>query len=137
MDTKKDPYGFGTRPEAIKLGPVLKALEQDNRFDSFVCVTGQHRALLDQVLDVFDIQPHYDLNIMKGGQSLSEITSNILPKLGKVLEKIDPDLILVHGDTTTSFVLMAAYYFKIPVGHIEAGLRKKIYLPWPEEETED
>ncbi len=127
---------FGTRPEAIKMAPLIKALR--NKYDTFevcVCVTAQHRHMLDQVLDLFDIHPEYDLNIMKSGQDLFDITSGVLQGLKPVLQAEHPDIVLVHGDTTTSFVAsLAAFYEKIPVGHVEAGLRTgDIYSPWPEE----
>ena len=126
---------FGTRPEAIKMAPLVKELEKDNRFSSKVCVTGQHREMLDQVLDLFDISPDFDLNIMKPGQSLSDITARILVEISPVLKSFKPDIVLVHGDTATTFAAsLAAYYEQIPVGHVEAGLRTgNIYSPWPEE----
>ncbi|WP_313108315.1 non-hydrolyzing UDP-N-acetylglucosamine 2-epimerase [Atlantibacter sp.] len=126
---------FGTRPEAIKMVPVIKELEQDKRFESKVCVTGQHRQMLDQVLQLFNIIPDYDLNIMKQGQDLSDITSSILLGLRSVLTEFKPDYVLVHGDTATTLsASLASYYQQIKVGHIEAGLRTgNIYSPWPEE----
>ena len=126
---------FGTRPEAIKMAPLVKALEQDDRFDAKVCVTAQHREMLDQVLGLFEIKPDYDLNIMKTGQTLSDVTSGILVGLESVLDDFKPDVVLVHGDTATTFATaLAAYYKQIPVGHVEAGLRTgDIYSPWPEE----
>lgn len=126
---------FGTRPEAIKMAPVVKALERSAVLDARVCVTSQHRQMLDQVLDLFDIRPHYDLNIMKAAQSLTDITSGVLAGLARVFEDWQPDRILVHGDTTTTFAAsLAAYYRKIDVGHVEAGLRTgNRYSPWPEE----
>jgi len=126
---------FGTRPEAIKMAPLVKALEANERFDSMVCVTAQHRQMLDQVLDLFEIAPRFDLDIMRPGQSLQMIMSNILTGLQPVLEEARPDIILVHGDTATTFATsLAAYYDQIPVGHVEAGLRTgNIYSPWPEE----
>ncbi|MDA9112768.1 UDP-N-acetylglucosamine 2-epimerase (non-hydrolyzing) [Gammaproteobacteria bacterium] len=126
---------FGTRPEAIKMAPLVNALNADDRFHSKVCVTAQHREMLDQVLDLFKIEPDFDLNIMKPQQSLNEVTANILQDLKKVLKIFKPDLVLVHGDTATTFASsLAAYYEQIPVGHIEAGLRTgNIYSPWPEE----
>lgn len=136
MMKKKVLVVFGTRPEAIKMAPVVKELEQyDNVFDSRVCVTAQHRQMLDQVLNLFDIQPYYDLDIMKAGQSLTDVTCQVLQGLCPVLEGFCPDIILVHGDTTTTMAAsLAAYYQKIPVGHVEAGLRTgNIYSPWPEE----
>jgi UDP-N-acetylglucosamine 2-epimerase (non-hydrolysing) len=126
---------FGTRPEAIKMAPLVLALEQDARFESKVCVTAQHREMLDQVLDLFDIQADFDLDIMSPGQSLFEITGRILQGLKSVLEAFQPDVVLVHGDTSTTFAAaLAAYYLQIPVGHVEAGLRTgNLYSPWPEE----
>lgn len=126
---------FGTRPEAIKMAPLVLALDADNRFESKVCITAQHREMLDQVLSLFKIKPDYDLNIMKPGQTLHEITTNILLGMKDVLEDFKPDIVLVHGDTATTFsAALAAYYQQIPVGHIEAGLRTgNIYSPWPEE----
>ncbi|RZT94243.1 UDP-N-acetylglucosamine 2-epimerase [Advenella incenata] len=126
---------FGTRPEAIKMAPLVKLLEIDDFFESMVCVTAQHRQMLDQVLNLFDIVPDYDLNIMKPGQTLAGITTEILNRLEAVLAESKPDLLLVHGDTSTTFAAsLAAYYHKIPVAHIEAGLRTgDIYSPWPEE----
>lgn len=135
MCAKKVLSIFGTRPEAIKMAPLVKALEADERFISEVCITAQHREMLDQVLSLFDITPKYDLDIMSPGQSLSSVTSKILTKLEPVLVEFDPDVVLVHGDTTTTFAAtIASYYAKIPVGHIEAGLRTgDLYSPWPEE----
>lgn len=126
---------FGTRPEAIKMAPLVRALEADKRFESKVCVTGQHREMLDQVLDLFEIKCDFDLNIMKPGQSLSDVTAAILSGLKPVLENFSPDVVLVHGDTATTFAAsLAAYYQKIKVGHVEAGLRTgNMYSPWPEE----
>ena len=126
---------FGTRPEAIKMAPLVHALTSDNRFESKVCVTAQHREMLDQVLELFNIVPDYDLNLMKEGQSLNDITTGILVNLKPVLQDFIPDMVLVHGDTATTFAAsLAAYYEQIPVGHIEAGLRTgNIYSPWPEE----
>lgn len=126
---------FGTRPEAIKMAPVVKALQNDDRFISKVCVTAQHRDMLDQVLDLFSIKPEYDLDIMKQNQGLTGITSSILIGLEPILEEFSPDKIFVHGDTSTTFAAsLAAYYQKIAVCHIEAGLRtQNIYSPWPEE----
>lgn len=133
---KKILLVFGTRPEAIKMAPLVKEFQKFNtEFNTKVCVTGQHRQMLDQVLEIFDIQPDYDLNIMKTGQDLFDVTSNILLGLKKVFDDFNPDLVLVHGDTTTSFVTgLAAFYTKIKVGHVEAGLRTyNIQSPWPEE----
>ncbi|QIM63810.1 UDP-N-acetylglucosamine 2-epimerase [Pasteurellaceae bacterium Orientalotternb1] len=126
---------FGTRPEAIKMSPIVAALAQDPAFDAKVCVTGQHRQMLDQVLDLFAITPDFDLNIMKSGQSLAEITAQILLELPAVLTAFSPDIVLVHGDTTTTFATtLACFYQKIPVAHIEAGLRThELYSPFPEE----
>ncbi len=126
---------FGTRPEAIKMAPLVHALAADTRFNSKVCVTAQHREMLDQVLELFDITPDYDLNLMKAGQTLPEITSRILLELTPVLKNYKPDIVLVHGDTATTFAAsLAAYYEQIAVGHVEAGLRTgNIYSPWPEE----
>ncbi len=126
---------FGTRPEAIKMAPVVKALEKASGVDSAVCVTAQHRDMLDQVLGLFDIEPEFDLDIMRQNQDLTHITSAVLTGLGDVLDEYGPDRILVHGDTTTTFAAsLAAFYRKIPVGHVEAGLRTgDIYAPWPEE----
>jgi len=132
---KKILIVFGTRPEAIKMAPVVKAFQLDIRFDTAVCVTAQHRSMLDQVLDLFEIVPEYDLDIMKQGQGLSGITSAVITKLEVVLQEYKPDYVLVHGDTTTTFAAsLAAYYQQIAVVHIEAGLRThNIYSPWPEE----
>jgi UDP-N-acetylglucosamine 2-epimerase (non-hydrolysing) len=135
MDKIKLLIVFGTRPEAIKMAPVVKAFQQDERFDARVCVTAQHRDMLDQVLNLFQIQPEFDLDIMKQNQGLTGITCSILTGLEKVLNDFKPHRILVHGDTSTTFAsTLAAYYQKIPVGHVEAGLRThNIYSPWPEE----
>lgn len=126
---------FGTRPEAIKMAPLIHALKIDGRFESRVCVTAQHREMLDQVLSLFEINPEYDLNLMRPGQSLNDITSCILIKLKPVLQEFRPDIVLVHGDTATTFAAsLAAYFERIAVGHVEAGLRTgNIYSPWPEE----
>ena len=126
---------FGTRPEAIKMAPLVHALEADDRFDAKVCVTAQHREMLDQVLELFKIKPYFDLNIMKAGQTLNDVTVGVLEGLKPVLEDFEPDFVLVHGDTATTFAAaLAAYYQKIKVGHVEAGLRTgNIYSPWPEE----
>lgn len=126
---------FGTRPEAIKMAPVVKALQADERFETRVCVTAQHREMLDQVLELFEITPDIDFNLMKPGQNLTTITSGVLENLSQELEKNKPDYILVHGDTTTTMAAsLAAYYHQVPVGHVEAGLRTgNIYSPWPEE----
>lgn len=133
---KKVMLVFGTRPEAIKMAPLVKCLQQrDNEFETIVCVTGQHREMLDQVLKIFDIKPNYDLNIMKSGQDLYDVTSRVLLGMRDVLSKVKPNIVLVHGDTTTSTATaLAAFYQQIPVGHVEAGLRThNIYSPWPEE----
>lgn len=126
---------FGTRPEAIKMAPLVQRMRADLRFECKLCVTGQHREMLDQVLALFDIVPDFDLNIMQHGQTLSGVTSRILLGLEPVLKGFDPDVVLVHGDTATTFAAsLAAYYQQIPVGHVEAGLRTgNIYSPWPEE----
>ncbi len=127
---------FGTRPEAIKMAPVVKQLQlMSDSFRTVVAVSGQHRQMLDQVLHIFDIQPDYDLNIMQAGQDLYDITSRVLLGMRDVLKEVKPDVVIVHGDTTTSTAAaLAAFYQQIPVGHIEAGLRTyNIYSPWPEE----
>lgn len=126
---------FGTRPEAIKMAPLVKELESRKEINSIVCVTAQHREMLDQVLNIFKIKPDYDLNIMKQGQSLSEITSRVLLGLEEVIKKEEPNIILVHGDTTTTFAgALAAFYNKVDIGHVEAGLRTyDKYSPFPEE----
>lgn len=126
---------FGTRPEAIKMAPLARALSQDSRFDAKVCVTAQHREMLDQVLDIFDLKPDYDLDLMRSGQGLTDITCKMLQGLESVLMDFKPDMVLVHGDTATTLsATLACYYQKIPVGHVEAGLRTgNIYSPWPEE----
>lgn len=127
---------FGTRPEAIKMAPLVKEFQKHpDEFRTIVCVTGQHRQMLDQVLEIFDIRPDYDLNIMKQGQDLYDVTSRVLLGMRDVLREAQPDVVLVHGDTTTSTAAaLAAFYQQIPVGHVEAGLRThNIYSPWPEE----
>lgn len=127
---------FGTRPEAIKMAPLVKEFQKHpETFQTIVCVTGQHREMLDQVLHLFDIKPDYDLNIMKQGQDLYDVTSRVLLGMRDVLKEANPDIVLVHGDTTTSTAsALAAFYQQIPVGHVEAGLRTHdIYSPWPEE----
>ncbi|MDP3979374.1 MAG: UDP-N-acetylglucosamine 2-epimerase (non-hydrolyzing) [Pseudomonas sp.] len=126
---------FGTRPEAIKMAPLVLALAADERFDAQVCVTGQHRQMLDQVLDLFGLKPDYDLNIMKPGQDLTDVTTAILQGMKAVFSEFRPDIVLVHGDTATTFATtLAAYYHQIPVAHVEAGLRTgNLYSPWPEE----
>ena len=133
---KKVLIVFGTRPEAIKMAPLVKEFQKDiENFETRVCVTAQHREMLDQVLSLFQIIPDYDLNIMKPGQDLYDVTSNILLKIKPVLEGFNPDVVLVHGDTATTFAtILAAYYQKIKIGHVEAGLRTgNLYSPWPEE----
>ena len=133
---KKILLTFGTRPEAIKMAPLILELHKhSNKVETIVCVTGQHREMLDQVLSIFKIKPDFDLNIMKQGQDLYDITSNVLVGLRDIYKQVHPDLVLVHGDTTTSMAAaLAAYYQQIPVGHVEAGLRThNIYSPWPEE----
>lgn len=127
---------FGTRPEAIKMAPLVKEFQKHpDKFQTIVCVTGQHRQMLDQVLEIFDIKPDYDLNIMKQGQDLYDVTARVLTGMREVLSEAKPDVVLVHGDTTTSTAAaLAAFYQQIPVGHVEAGLRThNIYSPWPEE----
>lgn len=133
---KKVMLVFGTRPEAIKMAPLVKEFEKHpESFETIVCVTGQHRQMLDQVLQLFDIKPQYDLNIMKQGQDLYDVTARVLVGMRDVLKEAQPDVVLVHGDTTTSMAAaLAAFYQQIPVGHVEAGLRThNIYSPWPEE----
>ena len=132
---KKVLLVFGTRPEAIKMAPLVKAFEQEASIESKVCVTAQHREMLDQVLNVFEIVPEYDLNLMKPGQDLYDITANVLLGMKGILGDFKPDIVLVHGDTTTtSATSLAAFYQKIKIGHVEAGLRTgDIYSPWPEE----
>ncbi len=126
---------FGTRPEAIKMAPLVKAIEQSDKLKSVVCVTAQHRQMLDQVLDLFQIKPDYDLDIMKNNQDLWSLTSEVLLKMKEVFEEIKPDIVLVHGDTTTTMATsLSAFYAKVPVGHVEAGLRTfDKYYPFPEE----
>ena len=133
---KKVMLVFGTRPEAIKMAPLVKEFQKwPEDFETIVCVTGQHREMLDQVLHIFDIRPDYDLDIMKQGQDLYDVTARVLTGMRDVLKKASPDIVLVHGDTTTSTAAaLAAFYQQIPVGHVEAGLRThNIYSPWPEE----
>ena len=133
---KKVMLVFGTRPEAIKMCPLVKEFQKDTKnFETMVCVTGQHREMLDQVLTIFDVKPDYDLNIMKQGQDLTDVTARVLTGLRDVFKECRPDVVLVHGDTTTSTAgALAAFYAQIPVGHVEAGLRThNIYSPWPEE----
>ncbi|MGO5306774.1 non-hydrolyzing UDP-N-acetylglucosamine 2-epimerase [Agathobacter sp. LCP21S3_B2] len=132
---KKVMLVFGTRPEAIKMCPLVNELKKRKKIQTLVCVTGQHRQMLDQVLETFNVVPDYDLSIMKQGQNLFDITTNILNDIKAVLEKEKPDIVLVHGDTSTTFsTALACFYLQIPVGHVEAGLRtKNIYSPFPEE----
>ena len=133
---KKIMLVFGTRPEAIKMCPLVKELQKHpDIFETVVCVTGQHREMLDQVLHIFDVRPDYDLNIMKQGQDLTDVTARVLTGLREVFRECCPDIVLVHGDTTTSAAgALAAFYAQIPVGHVEAGLRThNIHSPWPEE----
>lgn len=133
---KKIMLVFGTRPEAIKMAPLVKEFQKhSDEFQTIVCVTGQHREMLDQVLHIFEIVPDYDLNIMKQGQDLYDVTARVLVGMRDVLKEVHPDLVLVHGDTTTSTAAaLAAFYQQVPVGHVEAGLRThNIYSPWPEE----
>ena len=133
---KKIMLVFGTRPEAIKMAPLVKEFQKyPEQFQTIVCVTGQHRQMLDQVLDLFEITPDYDLNIMKQGQDLYDVTARVLIGMRDILKEVQPDVVLVHGDTTTSTAAaLAAFYQQIPVGHVEAGLRThNIYSPWPEE----
>jgi len=132
---KKIMVVFGTRPEAIKMCPLVKELKRRSELDTVVCVTGQHRQMLDQVLNAFEVVPDYDLSVMKDKQTLFDVTVNILDKMRAVLEEVKPDVVLVHGDTSTTFVTaLACFYLHIPVGHVEAGLRTyNIYSPFPEE----
>ena len=126
---------FGTRPEAIKMCPLVKKLEKHDRFESIVCVTGQHREMLDSVLEIFDVKPNYDLNIMTHGQTIVSISNKVLSGVESVIKECNPDIVLVHGDTTTTLNgALAAFYNKVPIGHVEAGLRSRdIYSPFPEE----
>ena len=135
MTKKKILTVFGTRPEAIKMAPLVHALAADDRFEAKCCVTAQHREMLDQVLELFEITPDYDLNLMRAGQTLNDVTARIVQELKPVLQEFQPDVVLVHGDTATTFAAsLAAYYEQIEVGHVEAGLRTgNIYSPWPEE----
>ncbi len=131
---KKVMLVFGTRPEAIKMAPLVKEFQKHpDKFETIVCVTGQHRQMLDQVLTIFNIKPDYDLNIMKQEQDLYDVTARVLVGMRDVFEKVKPDVVLVHGDTTTSTATaLTAFYKQIPVGHVEAGLRThNIYSPWP------
>ena len=132
---KKVMLVFGTRPEAIKMCPLVNELKTRKRIETIVCVTGQHRQMLDQVLEAFQVEPDYDLSIMKDRQTLFDVTTNILNRIKAVLEEVQPDVVLVHGDTSTTFVTaLACFYLQIPVGHVEAGLRTyNIYSPYPEE----
>lgn len=135
MVNKKVMVVFGTRPEAIKMCPLVKELKTQDKLETIVCVTGQHREMLDQVLNAFDVRPDYDLSIMKAKQTLFDVTVNILEKMKNVLEDVKPDVVLVHGDTSTTFVTaLACFYLLIPVSHVEAGLRTyNVYSPYPEE----
>jgi UDP-N-acetylglucosamine 2-epimerase (non-hydrolysing) len=135
MSKKSIIVVFGTRPEAIKMAPLVKELQSRANFNVGVCVTGQHRQMLDQVLDLFEIKPTFDLNLMKPGQDLTDITTGVLEGLKTVFDEWKPDAVLVHGDTSTTFAAtLAAFYKRIPIGHIEAGLRTgNLYSPWPEE----
>lgn len=136
MNKRKIMLVFGTRPEAIKMAPLVKEFQKrPDKFETIVCVTGQHRQMLDQVLEIFDIKPDYDLNIMKQGQDLYDVTSRVLIGMRDILEDVQPNIVLVHGDTTSSTAAaLASFYQQIPVGHVEAGLRThNIYSPWPEE----
>ena len=132
---KKVMLVFGTRPEAIKMCPLVNELKKRSGIETVVCVTAQHRQMLDQVLETFNVVPDYDLDIMKDRQTLFDITTNILNGINSVLEEVKPDVVLVHGDTSTTFVTaLACFYLQIPVGHVEAGLRTyNIYSPYPEE----
>ena len=132
---KKVTLVFGTRPEAIKMCPLVNELKTRKGIETIVCVTGQHRQMLDQVLEAFQVEPDYDLSIMKDRQTLFDVTTNILNRIKAVLEEVQPDVVLVHGDTSTTFVTaLACFYLQIPVGHVEAGLRTyNIYSPYPEE----
>lgn len=126
---------FGTRPEAIKMAPLVKEIQADDRFNSIVVVTAQHREMLDQVLEIFQLRPDYDLNIMKNSQTLTDITASVLKELNPVLTESKPDIVLVHGDTTTTLAAsISAFYHQIKIGHVEAGLRTwNKYSPFPEE----
>lgn len=128
-------FVFGTRPEGIKMAPIIKEIQKRNKFECYTCVTGQHREMLDQVLEIFDIEPDYDLNIFKKGQSLTDVTTKTLEGLEEILDELKPDILLVQGDTTTVFAAaLAAFYKKIKIGHVEAGLRSgNLYSPYPEE----
>ncbi|MFS8541709.1 MAG: UDP-N-acetylglucosamine 2-epimerase, partial [Tissierellales bacterium] len=124
---------FGTRPEGIKMAPIIKVMEKTEEIENIICVTAQHRQMLDQVLNLFNIEPHYDLNIFKPGQTLTEITMRALEGLEKVIIEVKPDILLVQGDTTTVFsAALAAFYQKVKIGHVEAGLRSgNLYSPYP------
>ena len=132
---KKVLFVFGTRPEAIKMAPVVKALQANDGLETKVCVTAQHREMLDQVLELFKIEPDYDLNLMTSGQTLAEISTKALNGTSEILREWKPDLVLVHGDpTATGAAAMACFFQRVPVGHVEAGLRtNNIWSPWPEE----
>lgn len=135
MDKIKVLSVFGTRPEAIKMCPLVKALESDSRFESIVCATAQHREMLDAVLDIFNVKPQYDLNIMSHGQTIIDVANKVLTGVDKVIKECKPDIVLVHGDTSTTLNgALAAFYNQVPIGHVEAGLRTgDIYSPFPEE----
>ena len=135
MKKKKVMLVFGTRPEAIKMCPLVNELKSRKSIETVVCVTGQHRSMLDQVLEAFEVKPQYDLSIMKDKQTLFDVMTNILERIRQVLETEKPDVVLVHGDTSTTFATaLSCYYLQIPVGHVEAGLRTyNIYSPYPEE----
>ena len=137
LDTKKVRVlsVFGTRPEAIKMCPLVKALEKDERIESIVCATAQHREMLDTVLDIFDVKPQYDLNVMSHGQTIVDVSNKVLTGVDKTIKDCNPDIVLVHGDTTTTFAgALAAFYNQVAIGHVEAGLRTyDKYSPYPEE----
>ena len=132
---KKVLFVFGTRPEAIKMAPLVNEMVKRKIFNVKVCITAQHREMLDQVLNIFNIKPDFDLNVMKPNQKLEDITSSIIKDVGKVIDQYEPDLVLVHGDTTTTFsATLSAFYRQVKIGHVEAGLRTgDILSPWPEE----
>ena len=132
---KKIMLVFGTRPEAIKMCPLVKELKSRRSVETIVCVTGQHREMLKQVLDVFRVEPDFDLDIMNAGQTLFDVTEKVMTGMREVIDRVEPDVILVHGDTTTTFAAaLSAYYMNVPVGHVEAGLRTyDVHSPYPEE----